>query len=38
MEMNVMEVVAPWEGINKALGLSGPIKGEKTLAVPRRRR
>lgn len=26
--MNVMEVVAPWEGINKALGLSGPIKDE----------
>ena len=26
--MNIMEVVAPWEGINKALGLSGPIGDE----------
>ncbi|MBI3373535.1 MAG: transcriptional regulator [Betaproteobacteria bacterium] len=26
--MNIMEVVAPWEGINKALGLSGPIRDE----------
>ena len=26
--MNVMEVVAPWEGINKALVLSEPIKDE----------
>lgn len=31
--MNVMEVVAPWEGINKALGLGGPIGDEAHYAA-----
>lgn len=31
--MKVMEVVAPWEGINKALGLSGPIADEAHYAT-----
>lgn len=26
--MNVMDVVAPWEAVNKALGLSAPIRDE----------
>lgn len=32
--MNVLDILAPWETVNAALGLSGPIRDEAHYAAP----